>query len=200
MRLASQLQSLSNELGHEVVAEATDGHSGMVAIIQTMPDLVLLDYGLPGLDGIEVLGQARRRVRFESKVIVVSAGCSPRMVHRVSAARVNGFLDMSSQRIEDVRAAIAAVAEGGLSFAEPFRHAYSRLRTDPESFDKILTRQELRVVELIGEIAADSEISTRLALKRRTLAWHLQNIMGKLGVHSRVELIRWAKENGFLAE
>lgn len=187
-------------MGHEVVAEAADGPSALDAIVANRPDLILLDFGLPGPGGIETLLRAKSRIHLDSRVLVLSAYCARRTVEWISKAEVHGFIDIGSQMHEDICDAITTISSGGTYFSRSFQRIRSEMRADPLSFEKLLTKQEYEIVRMVGELLPDSEIKSRLKVKNRTLRWHLQNVMWKLDIHSRQDLLRWAGDNGFLLE
>ena len=186
----------TRELKHEVVAEAGDGRQAVELVLQTAPDLVLLDLQLPNLDGfgvVEALRHAAPRVR----ILVLSSHCDDYTVFRAERARVQGFVDKNTSAVAALKQAITAAGEGSVYFSEAFKRIKAARHRDPFSFDKLLTDRERAVLALIGEPLTDREIAGRLRISKQTVEKHRFNILGKLGFETTAELVRYAQDHGF---
>lgn len=184
------------DLKHEVVGEAGDGRRAVALVVETAPDLVLLDLHLPNLDGfgvVEALRQASPHVR----ILVLSSHCDDYTVFRAEHARVQGFVDKNTSAVAALRQAITAVAEGRVYFSEAFLNVKAARHRNPHSFDKLLTERERAVLALLGEPLSDGEAAGRLGISKETVEKHRFNILHKLGLQSTAELVRYAVQHGF---
>lgn len=186
----------AQELGHVVAGEAADGRSAVEVVVQTKPDLVLLDLHLPNLDGFGVV-EAIRRVAPRIRILVLSSHCDEYSVFRSEKARVQGFVDKNTSAVAALKSAIAAVSDGGVYFSETFKRLKTKRHENPKSFDKLLTDRERAVLALVGEPLTDSEIARVLKISEATVEKHRFNLRHKLGLPTTPELIRYARDHGF---
>lgn len=186
----------AEDLGLVVAGEAGDGRSAVPLVIETQPDLVLLDLHLPGLDGFGVVA-ALRHARPEQRILILSSHCDNHTVFRVERARVQGFVDKNTSAVSSLKQAIAAVIAGQTYFSEAFRQVKAARIEDPFSFDKMLSDRECATLALIGAPLTDAEIAERLQISRGTAEKHRFNIMNKLGLKTHTQLVRYAVEHGF---
>ncbi len=184
------------ELKHEVVGEAGDGRSAVALALDTAAELVLLDLHLPLLDGFGVV-EALRQAMPGIRILVLSSHCDDYTVFRAERARVQGFVDKNTGAIATLKQAITAVSEGRVFFSESFKRVKAARHHDPHSFDKLLTERERTLLGLIGVPQTDREIAARLGLSVETVEKHRFNILGKLGLATTTELVRYAQDHGF---
>ena len=190
------LRKICQDLGMDVVAEASDGQDALAAVFRLRPELLLLDLGLARTDGFQVI-EALKHDAPEIRVLVVSAHCEPYTVYRLEKLGVAGYVDKDSSTVSALRCAVNAISAGSTYFSEKFRRQrLARLR-DQQSFDKILSRREQEILRLIGLPMSDEEIAEMLGVAAATVEKHRFNIMRKLGVHSTACLVRSAHEMGF---
>jgi DNA-binding NarL/FixJ family response regulator len=182
--------------GCSVVARATTGREASKAILISKPDLVLLDLGLPDTDGFQVM-EVVRRAGCNPQVVVLSAICDDNTVYRVERAGFDGFIDKSSGALETLRFALEAVAKHRSFFSKRFLRVRSNRISDSHSFDKVLTEAEQTVLSFVGGLLTDREIAKRLHVTAHTPEKHRFNISNKLGLRSKVALIRYAVAHGF---
>jgi len=180
----------------EVVAEAGTGCEAVEKIARTKPDVVLLDIGLPDIDGFEVLDRVRQ-MRLEPKILVISSG-SPYIISRIEHAGVHGFIDKWSQTEDALNDALTAIRNNRRFFSDSYVEQRANIRRDQFSIDKLLTHQQMLVLSMVARLCSDESISEKLQVSKRTVEAHRTSIMRKLGVHSRTELIRHARERGFI--
>jgi DNA-binding NarL/FixJ family response regulator len=185
-----------DELKHEVVGEAEDGARAVAVVTAAKPDLVLLDLHLPSLDGFGVV-EAIRKESKNVRVLVLSSHCDEYTVFQAERVRVQGFVDKNTNSVETLKAAIGEIAHGRVWFSPAFLRVKAARHRDPHSFDKLLTHRERAVLALIGEPLTDPEIAQRLEIAAETVEKHRFNILRKLGLDSRAELTRYAREHGF---
>jgi DNA-binding NarL/FixJ family response regulator len=186
----------THDLHHEIVGEASDGRRAVEQVLATAPDLLLLDLSLPKLDGFGVV-EAVRLAAPSLRILVLSSHCENYTVFRAEKARVNGFVDKNTNTVATLKAAISAVGEGRAYFSETFRAVKAARHRDPQSFDKLLTDRERTVLALLGRPQSDDEVAATLQISRQTAIKHRFNILGKLGLSTTAELVRYAQEHGF---
>ena len=187
---------LENEADIEVVAEASDGHETLRLAQHEPPDVVVMDIGMPGLDGIET---TRRLIQeYPSiKVVALSTYFDRRIVLQMLDAGAKGYVVKASGGKELVRAIrtalsdqvylcteIAAIMADGVD--EP-THA---------SDDKHLAQREIEVLQMLSADKSVGEIASHLHIAATTVEVHRRNLMRKLDLHTIPDLIRYAILHG----
>jgi DNA-binding NarL/FixJ family response regulator len=185
-----------SELRCKVVARATSGRGAIKAIVASNPDLVLLDLGLPDADGFQVM-EVVRRAGCHPRVLVLSGHCDDHTVYRVERAGFDGFVDKSSGTLETLRFALKTIAKNQAFFSKRFLRIRSKRISDPHAIDKVLTGAEQAVLSYVGGLLTDREIAERLQVSAHTPEKHRFNILHKLGLRSKIALIRYALAHGF---
>jgi len=194
------------QAGLEVVATAADGPSTVRRARATRPDVLVLDLNLPGLRGDEV---CRALGDLETRVLILSASGEQMDVLAAIKAGATGYLvkSASGQEIVD---AVVATARGeavftpglaGLVLGEFRRMAAGgpEEETSPAPSNRPipeLTDRETEVLRLVATGMSYKEIAAELVLSHRTVQNHVQNTLGKLHLHNRVELVRFALSRG----
>lgn len=186
----------AEDLGHEIAGTARDGRTGVELILRLQPDLVLLDLELPELDGfgvVEAIRHALPRVR----IVILSSHCDAYTVYRAERARVQGFVDKTGSTTEALAHALRLVLDGRVWFSEAFLTAKAARHADAAAFDKVLSEREREVLGLLGQPMRDDEVAMRLGLSPQTVEKHRFNILGKLGLPTTTDLVRYAQAHGF---
>ena len=156
------------ESGVEVVAEAATGSDAIERSADTNPDALILDLGLPDIDGFQVLSRIREN-GFRPRVVIISALRSPFVLFRVEQAGVHGFIDKRSQSADAVRQAIRALQSNGTYFSDSFLELRARRHKDPVAFDKLLTNQQIAVLSRVADFEDDAAIGATLGITLRTV-------------------------------
>jgi DNA-binding NarL/FixJ family response regulator len=174
--------------GLEVVGEAADGPSALDLIAATGPDVVLLDMALPGMDGVEVLHELRRR-ELSCRALVVTS-----YTDRLPAAIRAGARGYLSKDVDPVAlvAAVRSVAAGHL-LLEPT--AVAALMATPAE-GSTLTARERDVLLLLAEGRSNREIARALAVAEKTVKTHVSSILLKLGLADRTQAAVYAVRSG----
>lgn len=170
--------------GFSVVAEAGDAEAALAEARRAAPDLVLMDIGMKGVNGLE----ASRRLTAELpalRVLVLSMYDNAEYVREALHAGARGYL-LKDQPAEEVVAAIRSVMAGGSHFASS--------ATDLPPADAALTPREREVLGLIAEGLSSREIGERLAMGVRTVETHRTSLRRKLDLGSPTALVRYAIE------
>ena len=184
--------------GYDVVT-ARDGREAIDAVITERPDLVLLDLGMPRLDGIGVL----EGVRAWSQVPVLVLSGRTDSSDKVDAldAGASGFLLKNSDADTLVEAVRAAAGGHALLAPEVTRRvieSFSGRGPVRRTHDRLgeLTEREREVLALIGEGLSNDEIGTRLVVSPATARTHVSRVMTKLGARDRAQLVVIAYQSG----
>ena len=178
----------------EVVGEAENGEEVLALIEALVPDVAVLDCQLPVLEGTEVAQEIRQR-GLPVQVLALSAYDDERYVRGMLEAGAVGYL-LKDEAPETIVAAVRAAARGErLWTAEQFARA-QRWREEVEERWNALTEREREVLALVTAGKSNKEIAQTLSITVRTVEFHVGNVLGKLGLASRVEAVVWAKEHG----
>ncbi|MEU1083910.1 response regulator transcription factor [Streptomyces sp. NPDC005908] len=195
-----------SESGFEVVATAGDGDQAVRRAKAAAPDVLVLDLNLPGKPGVQVCKEvvaADPAVR----VLVLSASGEHADVLEAVKSGATGYL-LKSASTEELRDAVRRTATGDPVFTPGLAGLvlgeYRRLASEPggpaggaeESKAPRLTERETEVLRLVAKGLSYKQIAERLVISHRTVQNHVQNTLGKLQLHNRVELVRYAIERG----
>jgi DNA-binding NarL/FixJ family response regulator len=189
------------ETGYEVVATVGDGAAALRAAGAVRPDVVVLDLQLPDMSGVEVT-RGLLAARPGAHVLILSASGEQQDVLDAVKAGATGYLVKSAGRAEFCDA-VARAAAGDAVFTPGLAGLvlgeYRRLAAGPASDEPAaprLTDRETEILRLVAKGLSYKQIAQRLVLSHRTVQNHVQNTLGKLQLHNRVELVRYAIEQG----
>ncbi|MFF2080418.1 response regulator [Kitasatospora sp. NPDC058162] len=190
------------EAGLDVVATAGDGEEAVRRARACSPQVVVLDLNLPGLPGAEV---CRQVVGHDPavRVLVLSASGEHQDVLEAVKSGATGYLVKSAGR-EELLDAVRRTAVGDAVFTPGLAGLvlgeFRRLAAEPAPASAPavpqLTTRETEVLRLVAKGLSYRQIADRLVLSHRTVQNHVQNTLGKLQLHNRVELVRYAIEQG----
>lgn len=189
-------RACTQEFGHEVVAETEFGAAGVQLASRLKPDVVMLDLGLPDMDGFAVAAVILKTLP-TTRVLVLSGLLDDYTVFRVEKSGVHGFIDKGTNTITQVRDALDALAAGKTYYSPAFSTARLARRTDTASFEKVLSESEQEILSLIGEGLTDEEIGLRLGISPSTAQTHRSNILQKLHIKGTPKLVAFAIRHGF---
>ena len=184
-----------------VVGEVNDGLKVADQVAAVTPDVVLLDLGLPGLHGLEVIRHVTRRTP-RARVLVLSMYAHEEYVRGALTNGAAGYILKGSDS-EEVVNAIRKVASGeryvSADVANHFVSAFLEGGATPaaDSYDT-LTDREREVLNLMAEGHANAAIAERLFISSRTVETHRANVMRKLGLRSQTDVVRYALRRGIL--
>ena len=196
------LRALLEEAGHTVVAEAGDGLEAIRLCEEHRPDLLILDIGMPRLNGIEVAARTQKLPRPPGVIILSMYGDESYIIRALSAG-ARAYL-LKSATDEDLLPAVQAVASGKPFFSpavaavlveDYVRRLQTRGLTD--SF-LLLTDREKEVLQLLAEGRSNKEVATLLDLGLSTVETHRANLMQKLGLHNTAEIVLYAVRKGMI--
>jgi len=189
------------EAGYDVVATAADGAQALRVIGAARPDVVVLDLQLPDTSGVDVTRGVRAACP-AARVLVLSASGEQQDVLDAVKAGAVGYL-LKSAALPEFLDAVRRTAEGDAVFtpglAALVLGEFRRLASAPAAGGTeapSLTERETEILRMVATGMSYKQIATRLVLSHRTVQNHVQNSLGKLHLHNRVELVRYAIEHG----
>ncbi|HMM95889.1 response regulator transcription factor [Phycicoccus sp.] len=201
------LSALERDLvarGVEVVGTAADGPAAVRRTRATRPDVLVLDLNLPGMRGDEV---CRALGDLPTRVLILSASGEQQDVLAAIKAGATGYLVKSASPGE-ILEAVLATARGEAVFTPGLAGLvlgeFRRLGSEPQPPAPVdparpipqLTARETEILRLVATGMSSREIAAQLVLSHRTVQNHVQNTLGKLHLHNRVELVRFALAHG----
>ena len=181
---------LSGSADYECVCAARTGEEALASLDTLAPEVLMVDLQLPGLDGLAVAREARRRFP-GLRTLVLSSLLDPLSVTRVAEGAVDGFVEKDAEPAV-LREALDAVAAGRAWYSPKFTELRARSLAGAGAVGRVLTRREQEVLSLVIEGRTGREIADSLGLSVRTVEFHRANLMGKLGADSLAGLIRAA--------
>lgn len=187
-----------------VIAEARDGDQAVRVVVETSPDVVLMDIRMPGIDGIEATRRIVERGS-SARVLLLTTFDADEHVYGALRAGASGFL-VKDAPVEELVTAIRAAARGDavLSPAVTARvvgHLLERpFRGAPEDAipTGLLTAREIEVVQLVADGLSNAEIGRLVHLSEATVKTHVGRILAKLGLRDRVQVAVWAHRRGVI--
>lgn len=188
---------LANQTRFQVVGAVANGTEVYEACLRLAPDLILLDLGLPGMDGIDVIHLLRKRWP-HLHILVFSSNHDERRRQQALAAGAAGFVSKGSPR-QALLDALCHVANGQRYVAEAAgREAGPEGASAGTTAGERLTLRERQVLKLVAEGKRNREIAILLSLSIKTVETHRLNLMRKLDAHNGAELSTWARRIGLL--
>lgn len=191
----------------EVSAEAKDGREAVELASSMKPDLVLLDIGMPNLNGLEAARQILATSP-EVAILILTMHDTDHVVREVLRAGARGFL-LKSDAGRDLVAAVEAIQLQRTFFTTRVSQMVLDGYLDRDNHDDasskkendlgdILTAREREVIQLLAEGKTSKEVAVALKLSVKTAETHRTNLMRKLGLHSVADLTRYAVRNGIV--
>ena len=192
---------LDNQAGIEVIGEAKDGREALALVERLLPDVILMDIGMPGLNGLE----ATRRIKKKFpgiKVLVLTMYTNEEYVFQILNAGANGYL-VKETAFQDLISAIKAVyrdeAFMSPSISKKVINRYTQgVRKANDTTCDILTTREREILQLIAEGSSSKKIAEALFISPKTVETHRTHIMDKLNIHNRTDLVKYAIRTGIV--
>ena len=185
----------------EVVGEADDGQEAWQKGSELQPDVVIMDISMPKLDGIKATEKLKRECP-QVKVLALSAYDNNGYINRLFQAGASGYL-LKLAAAEELISAIHVVAAGGRyldkTLTGKILEGYIRQKPAGAGAKRdTLTEREEEVLRLVAQGFINKEIAAKLSVSVKTVEAHKSNLMQKLGLHSRAEIVRYALDQGWL--
>jgi DNA-binding NarL/FixJ family response regulator len=178
----------------EVVAEATDGKEAILKAIATKPDVAVLDYSLPVLNGVEATRQIRTHVP-QTEVLIFSMHESETLMRELLQAGARGYLLKSDARQFLITAVQSLAAHKPFFTSRVSETLLESFLTTTEGDHGILTARQRTIVQLIAEGHSNRRIASVLNISLKTVETHRAAAMRKLNLTSTAALVRYAIRN-----
>lgn len=186
---------LSLEMDIHVAGEANHGVEALSFLQETSVDLIVLDYNMPVMNGIETLKAIRER-QIEGKVLLFTVSDNIKDVQDALALGVDGYL-LKDMEPDEIVGNIHRILRGELVISPalaPILAAAIRKPVQPES-NPDLTERELQVLYMIRDGMSNKMIGNKLGIAESTVKVHVKHILAKISLRTRVEAAVWAVEN-----
>ncbi len=187
---------LQADSGLEVIGEATTSNEAMILAKELFPDVILLDIGMPGNEKLDALKDLVK-ISSDIKILILTMHEDTELLQECLRNGASGYIIKRAAESELVDAIYAV--QRGIIYVHPDmiqslvsnnkKNIVQKEEKDP------LTNREIEVLVLIAKGNTNRQISEQLNISTRTVETHRSNIMDKLNLHSRVELVRYASEN-----
>ena len=192
---------LENEADAEIVGEASSAAEAIEAAMRLKPNVILMDIGLPDLSGIDATREIKKRVS-EAAIVALTIHEDEEYFFKMLEAGASGYVPKRAAP-EELLTAIRAAASGQVylypSLAKLLvRDFLDGGRAPSAESASDLTEREQEVLTFLAEGASNEEIAASLVISPKTVARHRENIMRKLNLHSRAELVRYAIRKGII--
>jgi two-component system nitrate/nitrite response regulator NarL len=193
------LESLTRVLalrGFTVEAATSAPQEAVAAVRAFRPDVLLIDLGFPGGHGLDAAREVRR-LHPETQVVILTASDDPASLIEAERLGLAGYVG-KDQRLDGIVEALRLAAQGeGRVDKALLRRLRSRRDRTPEQTSALdnLTAQERVVLGCLGDGLSTSEIVSRMGISHTTVRSHIQGILAKLGVHSRIQAVAVLKDD-----
>lgn len=196
------LKSLLEEAGISVVAEAADGLEALRLAEEHQPDMLIVDIGMPKLNGIDVAARAQK-LEHPPRVLILSMHADESYIIRALASGARAYL-LKDATDEDLVPAVKAVASGRPFFSpavtavlvqDYMRSLQTRGLSDSYG---LLTDREKEVLQLLAEGRSNKEVATLLNVAVSTVETHRGSLMQKLNLHNTAEIVLYAVRKGII--
>jgi DNA-binding NarL/FixJ family response regulator len=195
---------LEEETDITVVGEAEDGREAVEKVLELSPEVVVMDIGMPSLNGLEAVKAIKKRLP-TTRILILSMHENEEYIAEALKSGVSGYLIKKSAP-RDLIAAIR-LAHQGESFLSPaistkvINRFFQRTTgpTDPTpKAETTLTAREREVIQLIAEGRVNKEIAAELGISLKTVKNHRSNLMEKLDLHNTAEITQYAIRTGLV--
>jgi DNA-binding NarL/FixJ family response regulator len=192
-------KSFQNEDDMEVIAQSKDGRSTVELVKELKPDIVIMDIGMPDLNGIEATRQIVQN-RPRTKIIALSMHSSKNFIIEMFKAGASGYL-LKDCEFDELLNAIRVVASDKVYISPAISDVVveNYMRQFPETKDSpfsILSKREREVLQLLAEGNTTKQIAKRLHISSKTVEVHRLNLMSKLKIDSIAQLTKYAIQEG----
>lgn len=183
----------------EVIGEASDGLEALVKARELVPDLILMDIGMPGVNGLEATRRIKRELPAVTIVVLTVRDEEEKLFEAIKSGAQGYLLKniRSAEMLELLRGSVRGEAAITPALAgrmlEEFRRLGHRAPAAPEGDGVTLSRRELEVLSLVAEGSSDKMIAEALSLSLNTVKSHMRNILAKLHVSNRQEAALYAR-------
>jgi len=195
---------LETHPGWQVCAEARNGHEAVLRCQELKPNVAILDFNMPELNGLEA---AKRILRLSAQIetLILSVDHSNQLIRDLLNAGVRGYI-LKSDSDRDLISAVEALENHRPFFAIcatelmlNSKRGHAEFSNPSGNWEEPLTSRELQLLQLIAEGKNSREAASTLGISTKTADTHRANLMRKLQIHSVTELVRYALRNHIVA-
>ncbi|QXI19959.1 response regulator transcription factor [Pseudomonas hamedanensis] len=192
------VKTLLTRDGHKVIAEAGNGADAIQMALELRPDLLILDIGMPRLDGVKVITRLRNDLP-SLKIVMLTSQKPDLYSQRCMHAGAAGYV-YKSEELDDLLSAVRAVMRGYNYFPSVSADSVRKSDIEATEADRVasLTDRELAVLQQLAQGLSNKTIGETMMLSSKTISTHKTNILAKLRVRSVVELADLAKRNALI--
>jgi two-component system response regulator NreC len=194
---------LEGETDLEIEGECDSASQALIEVTRLKPDVVIMDIGLPDMSGIEATREVKRLAP-KTAVVALTIHEDEEYFFKMLEAGASGYVPKRAAP-EELLSAIRVAAQGEVylypSLAKLLVKDYLGLQMEDEKQSSLngLTDREQEVLTLLADGATNAEIAEDLSISPKTVARHRENIMGKLNLHTRTELVKYAIRKGLIS-
>jgi DNA-binding NarL/FixJ family response regulator len=196
------------KLGIDLIRQCLTEKFELVASCQTIkdawkafekhnPEVVILDIELPDGSGLDLANRMLKK-NPKLRILGVSGHTDEYTLYRVFMTGLFGFVDKNTESIDELQRAVIQLGEGNCYYAATVQQNMLIQNTNPEAFSRILTEREQELMRHFGAGSSNEKIAEALNLRPTSVQNHKARIMRKLGLHTTVDLIRYAMQKGFV--
>lgn len=185
---------------YEVIGRVEDGRALLKTAVELQPDLVLVDVGMPLLNGLDAWRELKRLIP-KAKIIFLTMNSDPVIANQALRLGASGYLLKTSESEELLKAVHSAIR--GMTHVTPqIRHAMEEMFIrDPKSLSqhKELSDRQREVLQMLAEGRSMKEIAYILQISHRTVRYHKYRIMEDLGIQNNSELVQYAIKHSIIS-
>ncbi len=193
---------LETEPGIEVVGEAENGRDAIDLAVQLQPDVILMDIAMPEIDGLEATRKIKAQVP-QTNILVLTMHRSDEYFYEMLKAGASGYV-LKAAETDELINAVRVVARGEVylypTMAKKLLSDYLDKQGAQPQIEQPLSPREREILQLLAEGYSNIEIAEKLVLSPSTVHTHRSNLLKKLNISSRHELIKYARQQGIIRE
>lgn len=178
-----------------VVGEAEDGLKAIQKVALLEPDVVVMDIAMPKVDGLEATARIKKD-HPQVRVLVLTQYDEEQFIVPILRAGASGYVLKRAGRKEVLQAIRKVAEEGAFLPPQAARQVLRAMQEPREELEPRLTPRETEVLRLVAQGKTNREIAALLGISPKTVSVHRSNLMAKLGLHSGVDLVRYAIRKG----
>ena len=190
---------LRHDPNFEIVGQAGDGQVAYQLILDSKPDVLVLDARLPVLNGLELLRRVTKQMR-NLRILIFSGHENPVLIREMLEAGAHGFVEKTAGLIE-LKKGLETVANGGTYFGPAVSGLLRNVVANPSvttTTKDFLTPREREILQLVAESFSTKEIAQKLNISVKTVDNHRTNLMRKLDLHNVASITRYAMQIGLI--
>lgn len=181
--------------GFAVCGEAADGREAVARCVELAPDVVLMDIGMPGMDGIEATARIKEACP-AARIMILTAYEDKNLVRLALKAGADGYLLKHTDR-DRLAQAILTLMEHGSWFEPELGIGEEDVPSGDDAHFNALTRREREILAMVAAGSKNKDVAEALCISVKTVEKHRANMMKKLGFHSVAELVAFALKTDF---